>query len=326
MKSTAEKQTFEGLRDRWESVLPHCVTNNIFLTPSWQQAWWQVFGKDSQLTLLPVETRSGEGIAPLILKDGVISFLGGTDLFDYHDFLVPKGAEGEFYPALMERLARLSWRVMDLRSLQNESPTIGILESLARERGYKVEIEREDVSPGTVLPRSWEDFMAGLSVKDRHELRRKIRRLEAEGQARQYVLTAPEEISAAIDDFFVLLRKSRQDKAEFLIPARETFFRQATYALAQKGQTRLYFMDFKGVRVASALCFDYSGTFYLYNSGYDPEYSPMSVGLINKAWCIKDAIEKGRAYFDFLRGSEAYKYHLGGKDRIVSHMVIRRGV
>lgn len=324
MKTASEKITFNGLWDKWENALPHCVANSIFLTPRWQQSWWQIFGKDSQLCLLPIKTGSSEGIAPLMLKDGVVSFLGGTDLFDYHDFLVPKGAEDEFYPLLLKCLDSLDWKAMDLRSLENDSPTIGRLKMLASERGYRVEIQREDVSPGTELPNSWEDYMGSLSVKDRHELRRKERRLLSEGHARQYVMTDPEEISAAIDDFFVLLCKSRKDKAEFLTPQRETFFRNATYALAQRGQTRLYFMDFKGVRVASALCFDYCGIFYLYNSGYDPDFSPLSVGLINKAWCIKDAIEKGRKYFDFLRGSEEYKYHLGGRDKIVSHMVITR--
>ena len=53
---------------------------------------------------------------------------------------------------------------------------------------------------------------------------------------------------------------------------------------------------------------------YLYNSGYDPDYVGLSAGLLSKALAIKDSIEKVRKKFDFLKGSEEYKYHLGGKE------------
>jgi CelD/BcsL family acetyltransferase involved in cellulose biosynthesis len=62
------------------------------------------------------------------------------------------------------------------------------------------------------------------------------------------------------------------------------------------------------------MCFDYRNNIYLYNSGYNPEYSWLSAGILSKALCIKDSIEKGRKRFDFLKGDEVYKYHLGGQE------------
>jgi len=53
---------------------------------------------------------------------------------------------------------------------------------------------------------------------------------------------------------------------------------------------------------------------YLYNSAYDPEYSYLSVGILSKALYIKDSIQRGKKRFDFLKGSEHYKYHLGGRE------------
>lgn len=72
------------------------------------------------------------------------------------------------------------------------------------------------------------------------------------------------------------------------------------------------------------LCFDHEDTLSLYNSGYDPAYAALSVGIVSKELCVKDAIESGRRAVDFLRGREPYKYHLGGKDRMVSRVKIRR--
>ena len=62
----------------------------------------------------------------------------------------------------------------------------------------------------------------------------------------------------------------------------------------------------------------------LYNSGYDPDYSKLSVGLLLKALCLKEAIEDGKEYLDFLRGKEPYKYDLGAKDVQLYQVILRR--
>jgi CelD/BcsL family acetyltransferase involved in cellulose biosynthesis len=96
------------------------------------------------------------------------------------------------------------------------------------------------------------------------------------------------------------------------------------YYLAEEGNIRLSFLDVGGVRVASTICFDYEHEFYLYNSGYNPEYASFSVGLILKVFCLRDGIFESKKRFDFLRGAEPYKYDLGGHDIPISRCVIRR--
>ncbi|MFW6174984.1 MAG: GNAT family N-acetyltransferase, partial [Chloroflexota bacterium] len=88
-------------------------------------------------------------------------------------------------------------------------------------------------------------------------------------------------------------------------------------ALARAGMCRLYFLELDGKRVATSICFVYHGRNFIYNSGYDPEYRHLSVGLLNHALCIQSSIDEGLEYFDFMRGDESYKYHLGGSDRAV---------
>ena len=75
---------------------------------------------------------------------------------------------------------------------------------------------------------------------------------------------------------------------------------------------------------AAVVCFDYKGIRFLYNSGYDPEFSHLSVSLMLKSWCVRNAIEEGIEYFDFLRGSERYKYDLGGVDHEIMCLRISR--
>ena len=125
-------------------------------------------------------------------------------------------------------------------------------------------------------------------------------------------------------DFFRLHRASSAEKHAFMTPERERFFLDIAIELASQGRFKLYFLEVDGIRAASCICFDYGDSYLLYNSGYEPSYASLSVGLINKALCIQDAIEKGKRSFEFLRGRERYKYNLGGKDRAIYKMVVRR--
>ena len=325
MPVAVREQSFEEAERDWENILPSCSTNTIFVTPWWQRTWLRHFGNDSEVRVLSIhENGKSLGIAPLSFKEGVAGFLGSTDVCDYTDFLVPKGVEAAFYKTLLDYLAPMDWHTMNLRSLPEDSPTIAHLPAIAQRHGYEFAILRESVAPVAALPSSWEGYLAGLSKKHRHEVRRKLRRLAAAGAARQFVCEDPETIQGCMKEFFRLHRASSPDKAEFLTLEREAFFTEMALELAARGQFKLAFLELDGVRVASCISFDYLDSHLLYNSGYDPAYSRLSVGLLNKALAIKQAIEAGKREFDFLRGSERYKYDLGGKDREVCTLIVRR--
>lgn len=321
MGLTVQEETFESIWSDWERILPSCSTNTVFVTPWWQKIWWDNFCADNELSILSV--REGEeviGIASLMLSDGKLTFTGDKELFDYFDFLVPKNNEARFYETLFDHIMDMDWQSIDLPSLPQDSPTLDYMPRLARERGLEVKVEQEETTPVAYLPDSWDEYLAGLRKKDRHELRRKLRRLEAADSPRQYSCYSPE----CMQDFFRLLRASREDKKEFLTPEREKFFTDIAQELSSRNQFKLYFLEVNGERVAGCICFDYDESYLLYNSGYDPSYSQLSVGLLNKALSLQTAIEEGRRSFNFLKGNERYKYNLGGKDEAVYHLTARR--
>ncbi|MFQ5860093.1 MAG: GNAT family N-acetyltransferase [Dehalococcoidia bacterium] len=316
---------FDEVEEEWQQLLPFCTAPSVFLTPGWQRSWWQRLGTESELLLLRLtDDDRTMGIAPLAQRDGELSFIGDTDLFDYHDFLVSRESETLFYPALLDYLGQEQWRTLRFTSLPEGSPTLDHLPALARERGYQVAIELEDVVPGLPLPLSWDDYLARLSKKGRHELRRKLRRLESAGEHRCSDVSHSTSFDADLDDFFRMLRESRAEKHKFLTPQRQQFFETIARELARQGVLRLFFLELDGQRVATTMCFDYGMTRALYNSGFDPAYRHLSAGLLLKALCLKDAIERGMTYFDFLRGDERYKYDLGGKDRSLYRLVVQR--
>jgi len=318
-------ESLQQFLSEWEDLLRASPTNTIYLTPQWQQVWWDYYGTNRELAGFYVDD-SGllMAVASLAKKGDEVTFIGGPDTFDYNDFLVRPGFESKFFPTLLDELMSDDVKSMTLCSLQEDSPTLKYLPDLAETHGFVVTVIEEDVSPGLVLPETWEVYLSQLSKKDRHELRRKFRRLEALDNWEWYYLKSAVDIENRLDDFLRLMRMSAPEKEEYMTVERESFFRSMAVKMACLGLVKLFFLEIDGVPVAASLCFDYGLSRLLYNSGYDPEMSFYSVGLLMNAICLKDAIEQGDAYFDFLRGSEPYKYHLGGENHTLYQMVVSK--
>lgn len=324
------EETFESLADIVPDVADPSARFTFVDRPEWLKSWWDEYSAGSELKLLSVRDEMGAAalIAPLQVSNGTAAFLGGTDLFDYHDFICPDGA-GEFRPTYVDAVIRHltgdpGIQRLEFLSLPEDSTAFEYLPAVCEAAGWAVSIEKEDVAPRLSLPGTWDEYVAGLTRKNRHELRRKMRRLERAGELRHFEISDPVEVAEGLDDFFALHRKSTPDKATFMSPDRERFFRRAALQLAATGMTRLSFVELDGRRIASSLSFVCCGTKYLYNSGYDPAYGRLAAGLLNHAYNIRRSIEAGLSVFDFMRGDETYKYHLGGEDRLLYRLTATR--
>jgi len=240
--------------------------------------------------------------------------MGSPDVCDCLDFVLSPGSEQDFFNILLEDLMQRGIRRLSFMPLRPDSTVLTHLVGIAQERGYKVSCKVEDVSLELDLPPTWEEYLGILNRKQRHEVRRKLRRLWEAGEVNYRVIEDSEAVTDAIDLFMRLFRESREDKAIFMTANMESFFRSLAKAMAQVRLLRIGILELDASPVAAIMCFDYNGTMYLYNSGYDRHYSSLSVGLTSKILCIKDSIERGRKKFDFLKGSEEYKYRLGGKE------------
>ncbi|MBI3977706.1 MAG: GNAT family N-acetyltransferase [Chloroflexi bacterium] len=321
---TVRPETFASLSSRWDHLWPGPAAHPIFGQPAWHEVWWRHFSDGYQLLLLAVRRDQALlGVAPLKQRDGTISFIAGPEVTDFLDVVVAPAAEPSVLDALTAFLAEQDAHTLDLQSLRPDSATLAGLPDRLRRAGWTVSIADEDTSPAADLPATWDGHLASLSQKDRHELRRKLRRLNEQADVRMVSLTDRGAIEANLDDFFRLHRLSRPDKAEFMTPQMEAFFRDLLGTLADRGKVRLGYLEIGGVRAAAAVSFETEREVLLYNSGYDPAFAHLSIGLLLKALGVKGAIERGKSRYDFLRGNERYKYDLGARDvplrRLIAH-------
>src|SRR2546430_468897 len=234
--------------------------------------------------------------------------LGGADISDYLDLIALAGREEEAWMALLQSRAaeRVVW---DLHAVPGRSPTVTLLPQLAAACGLSASVTVEERCPVLILPSSWDAYLASLSGKHRHELARKMRRLEREApEARATCASHPADVQNRLGDFFDLHRRSRVGKARFMDVRMEAFFRRVTTALGEHGGARLWFLDTASGPIASFITLEWDDTVGLYNSGFHPDRATLSPGVVLLGHLIRDAIGRGKRRFDFLRGEERYKY------------------
>jgi CelD/BcsL family acetyltransferase involved in cellulose biosynthesis len=297
----------------------------VFFRPAWLRTWLAHFGANCQPVVLTAESGELTGVAPLMRVGNHVTFIGDPEITDFMDFIVDPECIDTAYTSLWSQIDAEAWQELDLWGLMAGSPTRHLIAELALEAGYTVEEEQEAVAPRLALPADWEGYFAALNKKDRHELRRKIRRVfESGGRVQLDVFSEQHEVEAGIETFLDLHTRSRQDKTDFMTDGMGTFFRSMASALAAEGLVRLFLLRINSRPAASVLCFDAGNCLYLYNSGYDPEFSSISVGLVSKALCVQWAIENGKQCLDFLRGNESYKYDLGAHDQRIYRLKVRR--
>lgn len=312
---TVTLESFDSLTSCWLQSESLLMWDCIFVLPPWLEVWWHDFGSEAELYLGTF--RKGEtiaGIAPLLLRGTEASFIGSTDLCDYLDFVIVPGKEVDFFNILLDDLQGRGIRRLNLRPLRPNSSVLTYLVGIARNRNYDVIRKVEDVSLELDLPPTWQEYLNTLTQKQRHEVNRKLRRLGEAGDVNYRVVEDSDSLLDSMDLFLRLFRESREDKAIFLTNRIESFFQSLVKATARSGLLKFGILELNASPVAVVMYFDYNNSVFLYNNGYDPKHSFLSVGLISKVLCLKDSVEKGRSKFDFLKGAEDYKYRLGGKE------------
>jgi CelD/BcsL family acetyltransferase involved in cellulose biosynthesis len=321
----------EALKEEWNGLLLSSASHVPFLRNEYLSAWWSGKGggewENGELFVITGRDPSGElvGIAPLFSVknlEGVpaLMLLGSIEISDYLDFIVRPDFLDEFVLELLvflEKQAPSQNLLLDLYNLLEDSPTLAALEAASGRIGWRFSVEPLQQCPYIPLPGDWEAYLAGIDKKQRHEIRRKMRRAEEYSRpVRTYTVEDRNTLNVEIEAFFDLMAKDAKKEA-FLTPSMKIQMEHIIQMAYDLGWLQLAFIEVGGRKAAGYLNLDYDDKIWVYNSGYDPDFREISPGWVLLAYLIKQANEKGRRTFDFLRGNEEYKYRFGAIDRRV---------
>lgn len=333
-----DDENLAALADSWNALLKRSITDVPFLRHEYLRVWWSTLGggewPGGELWVGVSRNALGEldGLAPLFFtrtrddRPGLM-LLGSIEISDYLDLIAAPVDVPRLCEVVLEALTTSGppgWEVIDLYNVPESSPTLPALRMAAGRRGWSVRQERYQPCPVARLPGSWDDYLERLEKKQRHELRRKIRRLESHSDPIRWHIVGPQDDVGASLDVFLRLMALDPHKARFLTPQMQTQFQRCARAAHEGGWLQLALMDYAGLPIAGYLNFDYGNRIWVYNSGLHPDYHWLSPGWVLIAYLVRWAIEHGREEFDFLRGAEDYKYRFGGVDRWVCRLTIAR--
>jgi CelD/BcsL family acetyltransferase involved in cellulose biosynthesis len=338
MELTLHRTFPDEFASEWNALLEQTATHVPFMRYEYLKLWWETRGggewPDAELLLITAQ-KEGKlvGAAPLFFTPDwqgrpSLMLVGSIEISDYLDLLVRPDDLPDFLAALLPFLqdgGLPEWKALDLYNILDDSPTLADLKQAVEQIGWTCRSEQLQHSPFIPLPGDWETYLANIDKKQRHEIRRKLRRAESSlVPIEWYIVTDGEKLDEQITDFMTLMRMD-PDKDRFLTPPMEEHMRKATHFAAQVDSLNLAFLEIDGRKAAGYLSFDFLNRLWVYNSGINwGDFSEYSPGWVLLAYLLQWANDEGREAFDFMRGDEDYKYRFGAVDRFVMRMTVEK--
>ena len=336
MKYTLHKDFSEINPQEWNSLLSGSITDNPFLRFEYQKAWWEYRGggewKNPSLVLVTAhEDEKLIGIAPLFTSEydgqSALLLIGSIEISDYLDLIVRTEDHARFLTGLLDFLVSFlpdSWSGVDWYNLPDSSPTLAALKAESTQRGWTHLEEMYRPTPRIALNGDFDEYLGRVEKKQRHEIKRKMRRAEESGRGVRWYISDMKDVEAEIDVFLGLMEHD-QGKAGFLHDDMRGQMRAVIRTAHENGWLWLAFLEADNKRIAAALNFDYNNKLWGYNAGVNRDFMDLSPGWVLLGYVLQWACENKRTEFDFMRGDEEYKYRFGAVNQYVMRVKLTRG-
>ena len=225
------------------------------------------------------------------VKNGMLRNKGSRDFVDYRPSL-------KLTPQLLDDL---QCKIASLDSLHFSQ----IQEITDAFTNTSVKIMKGDQAVNLVLPETYDKYLIELPRKKRHDLKRKKSRFESLHP--NGVLK--ESKSDDVFDVFVELHKTSEgEKGAFMKDDVIEFFRN----LLTLNGWKIYYLEEGTTILACCFVFENKKGCYLYNSSKNNNFNDINPGIIIIDKIIEKLISNKHVFFDFLKGTERYKFDLGG--------------
>ncbi len=335
MEIFLHKDFSEFSETTWNELVQASIADTPFSRYEYLCEWWKTLGggewKHAELIL--VSARENDqliGIAPLFIADydgqRAIMLVGSIEISDYLDLIVRAEDHARFLSGLLDFLASSradAWSALDWYNLPDTSPTLTALKAEAEKRGWTHQEEIYRPTPRIPLNGSFDAYLSRIDKKQRHEIRRKMRRAAESGRVQFHLLDSSADIESEINDFFNLMVQD-PNKEQFLHPAMREQMTVTIRNAFERDYLWLAYLEVDGKKAAASLNFDYKNKLWGYNSGVGREQMELSPGWVLLAHVIQWCCENGRSEFDFMRGDEEYKYRFGGVNSYVMRVKITK--
>ncbi len=315
IEDVTEQGALEALRAEWGGLWQRCPSATPFQSPEWLLAWWKHLGSGRPWVIVLRQEGRVAGILPLFVAGSprTAAFLG-TGISDHLDMLVEPGMGKTAATLFFEHLYRQRhrWGACHLCDIPQGSPLLKV------PAGLGLWIVRAPSTPCPVLdlPSTREELFSGLSAARRRNLERGIKALARNGEILLEMADAGN-ISECVEALFLLHATRWRKKG---LPgvlqddAVRAFHKDAARGLLENGSLRFHALKLDGKIIAVLYAFARGGRLFGYLGGFDLAFARFSPGKALLVHAIGEAMRQGLIRFDFLRGTEDYKYAWGARN------------
>jgi CelD/BcsL family acetyltransferase involved in cellulose biosynthesis len=314
-----------ALRASWQALCDRSRACTPFQRPDWLLPWIQHLGPTEPWILAVHSAENLVGLAPLFRyerkQDGrwqrVLALLG-AGISDHLGLLIEPGHEPRALGAILDELRarRGDWDVCELDEQPCSRLAAGAL-SPGRSPDWSVEIRPQSVCPRLPLPPRVEQLDQHVPTSHLQRFRQYQRRARREGALRleRAGNGNRERLLYGLFRLHALRWEQSGEPGVLAQPHMRALHAQVAERFAARDALALYGLWLDDWLIACLYGFFEARTLYFYISGFDPAAAHLNPGTMIVGMVMENAIERGMTQFDFLRGSEPYKYWWGAIDR-----------
>lgn len=311
-----------ALQPVWNDLAGPCP----FHSWQWLHSWWETFAEQRELFVLVCENDRQEvcGLLPLcrerrIASGRVLAFLGtGKACTEYMSVFTSCDNESQIAVALADWLIenQPEWDELVLDNIARSDSKIARLLMTLEAGG--TDISAFDGVPcwQIELPSSHEEYVGQLSKRHRRKLRNAFRKVIASSSYEIDHATDEAALQSVFDDFVTMhiRRRMAVDRKHcFQVSAFHDFLLLVAKRMQPTGMLDLTRSRLNGTVSGVQFGLRNDTTYFLYQSGMNPDLSQFSPGWAMNCYKIHDCVLNGMKTYDLLRGNERYKRHLGAK-------------
>lgn len=324
-------QAVSVLAGEWNKLLTASKANTIFLTWEWISSWAEVSRNTNSPFVICVRDSTGQlvGVAPFYISTlrfgGLISYRTLRVMADYAtgseypDLIVHPEVEQQVIQVIVDMLVRshAQWDCIWMPKVAGWSGAVDRVFLPFQGCGLFSHSRLCEFSV-VELPHTMGVYFDSLSANRRARFRQDIKRFAKNQSVTVQQCETPQQIPVFIDALFALhcqRWRSRGEEGSFRrSPQLASFYHHFIPRALDKGWLRFFAVQDQGEYKAVQIGYEYDGTFYAIQEGFDPALK--GVGNFLRAHIIERCISAGVRTYDFLGEMSDHKKRWGAQVRV----------
>lgn len=203
------------------------------------------------------------------------------------------------------------WSFLDFDGVRQDCEVMNHFLNGLQSQGITIHRDPQENSWRVSLADTWEDYLSSCSAKRRRFIKKTMQVQQThQVQVQDACLSDANESFQRFEDLHQLRRRSLGQLGCFDTPGFRGFLKEMTQSWLPSERLVLRTLFLDGRAAASGWYVVDNGTFYVYQTGMNPEMSELNPGWLMILLNMQDAMSRGLQHFDFLRGNEEYKRRL----------------